>query len=60
VAWTVHRLHAKLLTLGIEHEHIILEVLVVPRCLPEINVVYIRCDDLLEPIGGILTPDEVT
>ena len=45
VAWAVHRLQRPFLLLDVEREHVVLVVLPVAGCLPQLGVVHVGRDD---------------
>ena len=54
VARTVHRLEAPFFLLNVKREHVVLVVLPVARCFPQLTVEHVGRDDLLVPSFGIL------
>jgi hypothetical protein len=45
VAGAVHRLEGELVLVDREEEHVVLVIVVVPRCLPEVDVEHVGGDD---------------
>ena len=58
VARAVHGLEGKLLALNVKAKHVLLVVLPVSGALPELGVVHVWGDDLLEAPLRVLGPDE--
>lgn len=57
VTWAVHWLHAELEAFYIEHEHVVLIVLVVTGALPQVHIVDIGRNNFLETAYMVLLPD---
>ncbi len=58
VSGAVHRLHAELALVDLAEEHVVAEVLVVPRALPELDVGDLRSDHLAVAVTLVEVADE--